>query len=352
MPGLDKPEAATCAAPSMSGSKKALCIAVSYKDAIQRTQRGDPPPVLSGTHRDPETIKRLLTRFFGYQESDITILKDDGKHILPTRENIFKAIDDLIVDAKEGDRFVFHFSGHGGQVPDTNGDEDDGLDETIYPVDVVYDAGKEDAIDNYIVDDEIKERLIDKLPAGTVLTIILDACHSGTGADLEYVHDSDEEEQELKEMWSPASPSKPRVWESLTIEQTSKRPNSRSNPILGSKIKRVGEGDKSDATPPTRLEYIRADKLVTSWAACIDSEIEVECSAGGMLTQAFKKVLENGQTYTHAELKEVLGKQIVKSTLPAKKHFQERGWGKLNCPRPVLSSSRSIDEILHLPFSF
>ena len=61
MPGLDKPEAATCAAPGMSGAKKALCIAVSYKDAIQHTQRGDPPPVLSGTHKDPETIKRLLT---------------------------------------------------------------------------------------------------------------------------------------------------------------------------------------------------------------------------------------------------------------------------------------------------
>ena len=31
-------------------------------------------------------------------------------------------------------------------------------------------------------------------------------------------------------------------------------------------------------------------------------------------------------------------KQIVKSTLPAKKQFQERGWGKLNCPRPVVSA--------------
>lgn len=32
-------------------------------------------------------------------------------------------------------RFFFHFSGHGGRVKDTDGDEDDGYDETIYPVD-------------------------------------------------------------------------------------------------------------------------------------------------------------------------------------------------------------------------
>lgn len=32
-------------------------------------------------------------------------------------------------------RFFFHFSGHGGRVKDVDGDEDDGYDETIYPVD-------------------------------------------------------------------------------------------------------------------------------------------------------------------------------------------------------------------------
>ena len=32
-------------------------------------------------------------------------------------------------------RFFFHYSGHGGSVQDVSGDEDDGFDETIYPVD-------------------------------------------------------------------------------------------------------------------------------------------------------------------------------------------------------------------------
>jgi hypothetical protein len=32
-------------------------------------------------------------------------------------------------------RFFFHYSGHGGRVADTDNDEDDSFDETIYPLD-------------------------------------------------------------------------------------------------------------------------------------------------------------------------------------------------------------------------
>lgn len=51
-------------------------------------------------------------------------------------------------------RFFFHFSGHGGRVKDTDGDEDDGYDETIYPVD--HDRYQGDS--GQIVDD-VRERV-------------------------------------------------------------------------------------------------------------------------------------------------------------------------------------------------
>jgi hypothetical protein len=41
----------------------------------------------------------------------------------------------LVQGAQPNDSLFFHFSGHGGQTEDLDGDEDDGLDETIYPVD-------------------------------------------------------------------------------------------------------------------------------------------------------------------------------------------------------------------------
>lgn len=77
-------------------------------------------------------------------------------------------------------RFFFHYSGHGGQTEDLDGDEDDGYDETIYPVDHEQ-AG-------VIIDDTMHDILIRPLPAGCRLTAIMDCCHSGSALDLPYIY--------------------------------------------------------------------------------------------------------------------------------------------------------------------
>lgn len=41
----------------------------------------------------------------------------------------------LVRDAQPHDSLFLHYSGHGGQTKDLNGDEVDGLDEVIFPVD-------------------------------------------------------------------------------------------------------------------------------------------------------------------------------------------------------------------------
>jgi len=41
----------------------------------------------------------------------------------------------LVSGAAAGDLLFFQFSGHGGQTKDLNGDEDDGIDEVIFPCD-------------------------------------------------------------------------------------------------------------------------------------------------------------------------------------------------------------------------
>ena len=70
--------------------------------------------------------------------------------------------------------------GHGGQTPDLDGDEDDGYDEVIYPVDF-RSAG-------HIVDDEMHRIMVRPLVAGVRLTAIFDSCHSGSALDLPYVY--------------------------------------------------------------------------------------------------------------------------------------------------------------------
>lgn len=66
----------------------------------------------------------------------VTLTDDQTNPVaIPTRANITRALKWLVQDAKPNDQLFLHFSGHGGQTEDMDGDEEDGLDEVIYPVD-------------------------------------------------------------------------------------------------------------------------------------------------------------------------------------------------------------------------
>lgn len=98
----------------------------------------------------------------------------------PTASNIRRAMQWLVNGAQPNDALWFHYSGHGGQAVDLDGDEDDGYDETIYPVDFKQ-AGQ-------IVDDEMHHIMVRSLPQGCRLTAIFDSCHSGSALDLPYIY--------------------------------------------------------------------------------------------------------------------------------------------------------------------
>jgi hypothetical protein len=66
-----------------------------------------------------------------------------------------------------GDIFLLTYSGHGGQVPDTNGDEGDHQDETW----VLH--------DRELVDDELWA-LYGRFARGVRIVVLSDSCHSGT----------------------------------------------------------------------------------------------------------------------------------------------------------------------------
>merc|ERR1712063_186934 len=87
----------------------------------------------------------------------------------------------LVAGAKSGDSLFFHYSGHGVQVKDTSGDEEeDGFDEAICPADF--------RASGVIVDDDLHEIMVKNLPEGVKLTALMDCCHSGTGMDLAYIY--------------------------------------------------------------------------------------------------------------------------------------------------------------------
>jgi hypothetical protein len=85
----------------------------------------------------------------------------------------------LCSDTVAGDRLFFHFSGHGGQSRDRTGDELDGMNETLCPLDY--------ARSGQIVDSWINQMMVNPLPQGVVLHCLVDACHSGTVLDLPFL---------------------------------------------------------------------------------------------------------------------------------------------------------------------
>ncbi|KAJ7843698.1 caspase domain-containing protein, partial [Mycena leptocephala] len=129
---------------------------------------------LAGIHEDVHSMRRLLIESYGYLPSDITTLLDDDEGVQPTRANILRAIDDMVHKAQEGDRFVFLYSGHTAHMKNRSNCED-GMDGYLIPAD-----GEE----HKITDDELRQHLIDVLPAGSSLVAVIDSCHNESLLDL------------------------------------------------------------------------------------------------------------------------------------------------------------------------
>ncbi|KIS71513.1 putative metacaspase [Mycosarcoma maydis] len=157
---------------SMQGKRKALLIGINYFG-----QNGE----LRGCINDVRNVQNFL-RQRGYKDDDMVVLTDDQRDArsIPTRQNMTAAMHWLVRGAQPGDALFFHYSGHGGQAKATQGDEADGYNETIIPLDYQQ-AGQ-------IEDDELHAIMVRPLPVGCRLTAIFDSCHSGTALDLPYVY--------------------------------------------------------------------------------------------------------------------------------------------------------------------
>ena len=84
-----------------------------------------------------------------------------------TRANVLAGMRGAARALKAGDLFFMSYSGHGGQVPDVSGDEDDKQDETWC------------LFDGQLIDDELYFEL-SKFAAGVRVLVLSDSCHSGT----------------------------------------------------------------------------------------------------------------------------------------------------------------------------
>lgn len=167
---------------------------------------------LNGCYNDVVNVSQYLRTTLGYTAGSIAILTDGNRGTLgtasrlpPTRQNIIAGLTALVAGMIPGDEAVFHYSGHGSLVRDTNGDETTGFDSCLCPVDY---ATPPSAGGGMITDDEIRTLLVNKVPRGAKLYVILDCCHNGTGCDIRYKY------EDFSVLLSPPSARTP-VWRTL-----------------------------------------------------------------------------------------------------------------------------------------
>ena len=147
-------------------------------------------------------ISHYDTALTGYQWNNINgvedinllspILKKQGFYLTTlldeqaTYQNITNQLSNFTNQTKKGDIVYLHFSAHGQPVEDLNGDEEDGWDEAIVPIDAykIYKKGVYEG-KKHLLDDQLNtyiKKLRTKIGPSGFLYVVIDACHAGTSS--------------------------------------------------------------------------------------------------------------------------------------------------------------------------
>jgi hypothetical protein len=201
---------------------------------------------LRGCVNDVENVRQALRRHFGFSASDITTLTD----LAATTRAMKAAIQKLVRTARSGDVLLLHYSGHGANVPDADGDEADARDEILCPTDLDWKSP--------LTDDWLR-RTFNRLRKGVSLTVIMDCCHSGTNTRAILPPDSPRIARYLPNPWD------------LMAEESGRRLRGRR--VAGLRVSRAPARRKSDVVAADIPEL-----LITG---CRDNQTSADAYIGG-----------------------------------------------------------------------
>jgi len=182
-----------------------------------------------------------------------------------TAEALTSALKKASQKLDSGDTLLLTYSGHGGQVPDANGDEKDRMDETW----VLY--------NRQMVDDELYS-LFGTFKPGVRIAIFSDSCHSGTVA---------------KDAMDAVGPD--RMARSVNGGD-SQQPRVKGMP--DEVVRSVYEANKDEydgiqkSLPPFDKANIGASVILTS--GCQDNQTSLDGDKNGLFTQTLLEVWNNG----------------------------------------------------------
>jgi hypothetical protein len=116
---------------------------------------------------DANGMRSILLQH-GWNDGEITLLLDGEA----TKDAILSAVESMAEACGAGDYILLYYSGHGTYISDSDGDESDGSDEAIIPVDYVWGN-----LSTLLLDDELGNAVSQcKTEKGV---FIFDSCNSG-----------------------------------------------------------------------------------------------------------------------------------------------------------------------------
>lgn len=255
--------------PSMSrGSRRALCVGIDDYPGMN---------ALRGCVNDTNTWRNALAAV--------------GFDVLPplwnqdaTHEGILSHLRELVTTAKHGDVLVFHYSGHGVELSDTDGDEEDGTEEALVPID--FENG------GFLLDDDVRA-VLDLLPEGVNLTAFIDCCHSGTITRVFGRNDDDADE--------PG-----------TLSRYLKRTEHWNDWERAYKRFRAQVETTTPAMMPTSRAIIGTNALRwANFSACSPTQKALESNGNGHFTRIATRLIERGiDGFTHRSFQDALLKEF------------------------------------------
>ncbi|CEL56691.1 Metacaspase-1 OS=Sclerotinia sclerotiorum (strain ATCC 18683 / 1980 / Ss-1) GN=casA PE=3 SV=1 [Rhizoctonia solani AG-1 IB] len=368
--------------------KRALIVGIEYFEG-QLFEDGT-SMYLAGCHADANDVLDLLRINGEYNSRDVRVLADvpglpDSQR--PTRENIINGLLWLSEGCRSGDRRFFHYAGHGTQVQDKDGDEEDGYDEAIQPVDWATKYQRDD--EGLIIDDEFRDLLVDPLPSNCTLTAVVDCCHSGTILDMEQeTRAVPIRSQTISSMTRGVAPSRPSlilkmrfcrsaggsilpVGNILELPELANVKNSDEPVTRGAERGPISASDsvvlemKNIESPIKKRVYKPIIANVVCWSACLDSQLAwnkpEEINDRGVLTSAFTTGLRGAaakynampggfypeqRVATYAELFDYIREQERLAYMERKDRFEET---HLLYQDPQLWISASMGDIMDRP---
>jgi hypothetical protein len=161
-------------------ARRALLVGINHYAGYIR-YNGNIVPLLRhrlyGCINDVETMAALITANYHFAAKEIRELTD----ACATQAAILGALTELVNSASPGDHLLFYFSGHGSlyspKPPADNPKRREPVFEILCPYDMDWDQER-------FISKENLQKIVNLLPDGTALEVVLDACCAGGMKDV------------------------------------------------------------------------------------------------------------------------------------------------------------------------